>query len=102
MVGLESFPLRGERILVQGASDKLVLLNLDSGEYFSLNEVGGKIWELCDGTRSVSEIVSAICQAYDAPAETVETDVLELLEELAGERLVVEGSHAAGNPRAAE
>jgi coenzyme PQQ biosynthesis protein PqqD len=92
MIRLESYPRRQERILAKCVSDSWVLLNLDSGDYYALNEVGGRVWELCDGARSIAEIVAIISQDYEAPRETIEADVLELLQDLANEKLVVEGS----------
>jgi hypothetical protein len=69
-----------------------VLLDPASGLYYSLDEVGSQIWELCDGSRLTSEVVAAIQQEYDAAAETIEADVLALLAELADERLVAESA----------
>lgn len=90
-MNLDSFPRRGESdILAQTAADDLVLLNLKSGEYFALDEVGNRIWDLSDGTRSVTEIIAVICREYDAPPEVIEADTLELLKELADEGLVTE------------
>jgi hypothetical protein len=91
MIGLESRPRRREQILTQQASDTLVLFNLDEGQYYALDEVGGKIWQLCDGSQSVLLMISKISEEYDAPSRVVEDDVLELLRELASERLVAEG-----------
>ena len=48
------------------------------------------MWELCDGKRTVSDMVSAICQEYDSPVDTIEEDVLEILRDLADEKLVEE------------
>ena len=81
---------RSERILAQQAADTVVLLDPDSGQYFTLDDVGARVWELSDGTRSVSQLVEILCAEYDAPASTIHADVLELLAELADERLVVE------------
>lgn len=72
--------------------EQQILLDPSSGQYYTLNEVGSRIWELSDGARSVSEIVDIVCQEYDAPRERVEADAIELLEELAGEKLIVEAS----------
>jgi hypothetical protein len=69
-----------------------VLLNQQSGEYYTLDEVGSRVWELCDGTRTASEIVAAVAAEYDAPVEVIERDVLELLNDLAADQLVI------GNP----
>jgi hypothetical protein len=92
MVGLESTLKHKDQVLAQQVSETLVLLNPDDGEYYALDEVGGRVWELCDGARSVSEVISIISDDYDAPAETIKADVLEVLGDLADEQLLVEGN----------
>ena len=77
--------------MVQEVEGQTVLLDIASGEYFALNDVGGRVWELCDGTRTVGEVVEVICTEYDAPASVVMTDASELLEGLAGAGLVSAG-----------
>lgn len=91
--GLEKRPRRHESALAKEGPDSgtLILLNPDSGQYYTLEGVGGRIWELCDGARTVAEIVAAIQEEYDAPPETVESDVLELLSDLEDERLISAG-----------
>jgi hypothetical protein len=81
---------RRDRVIVQQVDGDSVLLDIDNGEYFSLNEVGGRVWELCDGTRSVASIVEAICAEYEAQPPIVLSDTSELLESLAGAGLVAE------------
>ncbi len=89
MIGLESQPRRVERLVVQQVAGSAVLLNPDSGEYYGLDEVGGRVWELCDGTHSVLQIATLLAQEYDAPLATIQADVLDLLEDLAREKLVL-------------
>ena len=88
MIGLEARPRRRDRVLVQRAADQCILLDVDSGNYYALDEVSDRIWELCDGDHSVSAMVEAICRDFEAPAEDVEADVLAFLGEMASERLV--------------
>ncbi|MDQ3396353.1 MAG: PqqD family protein [Deinococcota bacterium] len=92
MINPETRPKRKEKILKQETPETLVLLNLDDGQYYALNEVGGRVWDLCDGSYRVSELVATICQEYDAPDGVVEADVLELLEELADAGLLAAAS----------
>lgn len=80
---------RRDRVLVQRAAGKHILLDLDDGQYFALDEVSGRIWELCDGTNSVAAVVDAVCRDYDAPAETVEADVVAFLGEMVEEKLLL-------------
>jgi coenzyme PQQ biosynthesis protein PqqD len=93
MIVRESYARRREQIIAQQAAGTVILLNLADGQYYSLNEVGGRVWELCDGTRSVAEVVSIISQEYEAAVAVIEADVLELLEELGNAQMVVDGDH---------
>ncbi len=95
MIGLFHRPMHADQVIARKASGTVILLNLDSGHYYSLDEVGSRVWELCDGARTVPEIVSRICQEYDAATDRVEQDVSELLAELAKEKLVHIGEPAA-------
>jgi hypothetical protein len=91
----DSRPNRRSDILVQVAGDTVVLLTPDSGEYFTLNEVGGRIWELADGTRSVDQIATALVDEFEAPLDEVRADALDLLQQLAEEGLVADGEASA-------
>lgn len=84
-------PKRREQILVQQSADKLILFNLEDGQYFALdNEVSTRIWELSDGTHTVSQMAEVITKEFDAPPDVIKADILELLEELAKEKLLDE------------
>jgi hypothetical protein len=89
MIGPESRPRRRERVLTQRAAGTLVLLDLDGGQYYSLDEVSARVWELCDGEHGVGGIVESISAEYDASAETIYEDVLAFLEEMMDEKLLV-------------
>jgi hypothetical protein len=83
---------RRQHILKQEAAGTVVLLDLEDGRYFALDKVGGRVWDLCDGSRTVSEIAAIIGAEYDAPAETIERDLAELLSDLTHEDLVGENA----------
>jgi pyrroloquinoline quinone biosynthesis protein D len=68
-----------------------VLLSLEDGTYYSLNDVGAHVWSLCDGSRTVAQLVEGVCAEFDAPPDVVTSDVVALVDELASERLLVEG-----------
>ena len=67
-----------------------VLLDIESGEYFALNDVGGLVWDLCDGSRSVADVAELISAEFEVDKSTALTDALDLLESLAGVGLVIE------------
>jgi hypothetical protein len=92
ITNIESRPKRQEQIIVQKGSNDVLLFNMDDGSYYALNEVGNRIWELCDGTHGVAQLVGVLAKEYDAPAEIIETDVMEVLEDLRSKNLIVECS----------
>jgi hypothetical protein len=81
-------PLRAEGVLSQVANDTLVLLNAETGQYYTLELVGARIWELCDGTRTANDIVVAISREYEADETIVRGDTAELLSELSAVGLI--------------
>jgi pyrroloquinoline quinone biosynthesis protein D len=41
------------------------------------------VLQLCDGERTVEDIAAKLAEEYSAPADVIEADVLELLQDLA-------------------
>jgi coenzyme PQQ biosynthesis protein PqqD len=87
-----------EGLLSQRAAETRVLLDPADGNYFALDDVSGRIWDLCDGNRTVAQVVETLCAEYDAPRETVEADVLEFLGEMLTEGLVMAPPKPPGQP----
>jgi hypothetical protein len=67
---------------------RAVILGIKSGKYYSLSDVGARIWELLQQPRSVREIGDTIQAEYDVETERCDADVLNLLESLVSEELV--------------
>jgi hypothetical protein len=89
MVNQSSVFGRRDRVMVQQVEDQAVLLDIESGEYFSLNDVGKRVWDLCDGSRTVAQVADAICCDYDVQPDVASSDTAALLDTLAGAGLVV-------------
>lgn len=89
MVTLLSCPRHGKQVITQKASADLLLFNMQDGNYYSLDEVGIRIWELCDGNQTVEQIVDTLAAEYDAPKEALAQDAVELLEQLRKGKLIV-------------
>ena len=52
------------------------------------DEIGSKIWLLCDGSRSVKEIAEAITGEYDVDIETAFRDCRDFIQELETNKMV--------------
>jgi hypothetical protein len=71
-----------EQVACEVAGD-LVILNMRNGQYFGLNSVGAKIWEMLDDPRDVRAIRDRLLQEYpDVEPEVCTNDLFELLSDL--------------------
>ncbi len=82
-------PLRRPGITATRAQGVVVLVRPDDGGYYLLDELGAAIWEVCDGARSVEDMIAAVGAKLDIPPAEVAGDVREWLAELAVEQLLV-------------
>jgi hypothetical protein len=73
----------------QTVGEEAILINLNSGVYYSLNDTGTMFWELIDGQRTVADCAAEIAREYDVEAEVVAADLLELAEDFEREGLVL-------------
>ena len=67
----------------------------DLDSIYTLNEVGASIWNLIDGRTTVSQIVEAICGAFEVTREEAKNDTLEFLQTLQQANLI----RPSGNDR---
>lgn len=64
------------------------LLDLHSERYFTLNEVGTRIWELLGEGTELAVIVELLTEEYEAPFEVIEADARAVIAALLKARLV--------------
>lgn len=63
-----------------GSEDGIVLLDLESGKYHSLNPVGARVWQGLANGRSRAQILRQLTELFDAPPEQIRADVDGILE----------------------
>jgi len=64
------------------------ILDLRSERYFTLNDVGTRVWELLQEGTEVAVIVELLVEEYDAPIEVIAADTRDILIALLRRRLV--------------
>ena len=73
-----------------------VLILSEVSEINVLNEVGSRVFELSDGTHTISNIVQIINAEYDVPSEQSEQDVLEFIHKLVKQQVLILAEGAEG------
>ena len=67
-----------------------VMMDIMSGKYYNLGEVGGRIWELLEEPVTVAELVCKLTAEYDVSAEKCRADIEPFLNALLDRGLLVE------------
>ena len=80
---------RSEKVTFQKIAEEAVLIHMDTGTYFSLNNIGTEFWELFDGKQTLNELSVGLASKYDVEPEMVLGDLIELVEKLAEDDLVL-------------
>lgn len=74
--------------LTSEIDDKVILLEVDSGQYFSFDEVSTDIWKRLDTTPLLADLCNALAKDYDADLETIQMDVCKLINMLVANNLI--------------
>ena len=83
------FRINKPSVVYEKFDDELVLINLDSGNYYSCEKVGTDIWDFIQNGASETEIIEEISQRYAESLSTIEDAVKKFLSELKEEGLIV-------------
>ncbi len=65
-----------------------VILNMQDGTYYGLNETGTRVWELLGEPRSVEELQHVLLDEYDVSPEQCMDDLLAMLRDMEKHDLV--------------
>lgn len=79
-VGAAAFR-RHPNVVTAFEANHLVLMDPSGKQFFGLDEVGARIWQLLDGARTVNEVAALLATEYDADMIVLCADVEEVLRE---------------------
>jgi hypothetical protein len=68
---------------------ELVVLDLNSGEYFALDATGARIWEALSSASCVDDVVERVGADYEVSVAQFRADVMALAEELVNRKLMI-------------
>lgn len=80
-----------DKVTYRVIDGEAVILNLDSGYYYSLNEAGTRIWEAIAKENSLDAILSLLKDEYETPEKQLKSDLMKLVKDLEKETLIKKG-----------
>lgn len=96
---MRRFGIRSPLVIHETVDDEVVIVNLQTGNYYSLVGTGARIWALLESTATVSELAADIAARFDGAGEQLEETVQGFVDELEREGLIVPADVEPPGPR---
>lgn len=80
---LNSVVRRNEKkFLISRVGAETVMMDMESGDYIGLNEVGTDIWEKINAPKAISQLVDQLVAEYNVSVEQCSQNVLAYLAQM--------------------
>lgn len=67
---------------------EIVMMDIEEGSYYGLNNVASRIWQLVEKEITVSNVCDALLHEYDVDKKECEKEVIKYLETLVDKKLI--------------
>jgi hypothetical protein len=78
----DTMVLRAAGVPATDIDGRLVMMSLENGEYYALNLVGSRIWELIEKPRTIGDLVDALQAEYEVERAQCQRSISLFLEEM--------------------
>jgi len=80
---------RNPELVSSNLDGETVMMSIENGEYFGLDSVGSRIWELLETPIQVSSLVDRLLEEFEVSREECEIDTYDFLNQLLEKRLLI-------------
>ncbi len=82
------YAVRSPAIVHEAIDGEAVIINLESGTYFSADGASAIAWQRIVGRASAADLQLAIAERYDGEPDSIGTAVMQFIEQLSREGLI--------------
>ena len=87
-LSLNQTATRSDDVLFQEVGGEAVLLDLASEQYFGLDPVGTRIWQLLEKAPALQAVADTLHTEFEVEPSRMESDLLAIIDKLAAAGLV--------------
>lgn len=78
-----------EHVMTKKVDDQLLIVNTQTDEYHSINQVGADLLEKLNRNLTVEQTIQELTQEYDVPEDQLVNDINHILAELIDSNIIV-------------
>ncbi len=95
-LSLETKVSRNPEIIHSAMDNEVVMMSVDQGLFFGLDQIGAHIWELLETPKTGEEVISLLLPQYDVTREKCESDTLRFLNKMLDKKIILIQSNQPG------
>lgn len=88
-ISLSSIVGHSENQVAAEINGEVVMMSLEQGCYFGLDEVGTRIWSLLEQPKAVTDILEVLLEEYEIDSKTCEVGLCGFLGQLLDKGLII-------------
>ena len=81
---------RREGLMAADMNGSAVMMDIMTGKYYNLGQVGGRIWELLEEPMTVAALIQKLTEEYDVSAQQCRADIEPFLNTMLSRGLLLE------------
>ncbi len=87
-MNLHTILQRNNELTFNLLDNEVVMMNLERGEYYGLNPIGSRIWELLAEATTLENLINKLTEEFDVSFEQCQTDSEEFINDLIEKGLI--------------
>lgn len=92
-INLSTIVCQSQQQVSTEVDGEIVMMSVEQGKYYGLDNTGSRVWHLIKNPVSVSELVTILLDEYEDSGNTCERDVLTFLQDLQKQELINVSNH---------
>jgi Coenzyme PQQ synthesis protein D (PqqD) len=93
-INADTIIMQGTGLVSSQVDGEIVMMSVDNEQYYSLDAVGSRIWELIAQPQSVFAVCETLLSEFQVDRDTCHRDVLTFVERLYAEKIIRIGAPA--------
>ena len=88
-ITVQSTIQRNPEMISSDMDGETVMMSVENGEYYGLNPIGSRIWELIENEKNVNTIINTLLLEYEVSIEQCTSETLIFLNKLLDNNLII-------------
>lgn len=88
-ISMDSEISKNSDIYSSEIDDEVIMMNIDNNSYYTITEIGNRIWVLMDSLNTPQAICQQLMEEFEVSTEQCQKEVLQFLNQLLENNVVI-------------